>query len=501
MGFFNTIINKYAAKRLSEIDNFKKNPIQTQEKIFFDLILKAKNTEFGKKYQYSTIKNYNDFKQNVPVQEYETLKPYIERLLNGEQNIFFPQKINWFAKSSGTTDARSKFIPISKDFLESCHFQGGNDVFFIYNNSFPNTKVFSKKTLSIGGCTSISKNGNARIGDLSAVIISNLPTWSQINTINKKIVLIPEWDKKLDQIVKSTYNKDISQIIGVPSWLKVLLENLLDFTGKNNILEIWHNLELFVHGGISFSPYKESYKKLIPSEKMNYLETYNASEGFFGIQDEFITKKNDFLLMLDYGIFYEFIELTDYHKNNLKTIPLSEVKTDVNYVLVISTNGGLWRYIIGDTVQFTSKNPYKFIITGRTKHFINCFGEELMIHNADTAIAYACKKTNSNIKEYTAAPLFYENNESQGTHEWLFEFEKEPENIDVFVKLLDEKLREVNSDYDAKRFKNITIGFPKYTIVPKGTFLKWLETNKKLGGQNKVQRLSNNRKFLESLFP
>ncbi|MDR2836269.1 MAG: GH3 auxin-responsive promoter family protein [Bacteroidales bacterium] len=500
MALLNTIINQYGTKRLKEIDFFKKNPIEVQENMFKKLIKNSYQTEFGRKYDIQSIKSINKFAENIPINEYEDLLPYINRILNGEQNILISEPVNWFAKSSGTTSTRSKYIPITKLSLQKCHFQSGKDIYFIYNNFYPDTKIFNGKTLSIGGSTSYTKDNNSYSGDLSAIILKNLPWWSGNNmALSKGISLIPEWDRKLNEIIQTTYNKNIVQIVGVPSWLMVLFRKLLDFTGKKNILEIWKNLELFVHGGVNFEPYQEIYKKYIPSISMNYFETYNASEGFFGLQDEFYRNKKDLLLMLDYEIFYEFINLSDYNSGNLKAIPLSEISLDKNYVMVITTNGGLWRYIIGDTIKFTSKNPYRFILTGRTKHFINLFGEELMVHNADSAVFYACQQTNSLIKEYTAAPIMFENKESQGRHEWIFEFIQKPDDMNLFMNYLDKKLQEINSDYEAKRYKGINLAFPSYTTVKEGIFEKVLENKNKLGGQNKVPRLSNDRKFLKEI--
>ncbi len=500
MSLINSIVGLINYSRLSQIDFFKKNPIEVQEKVLMDLINHAQNTEFGIKHNFANIKNHNDFSNKVPIFDYEAYSPYITRVINGEQNIIWPSDIKWFSKSSGTTNDRSKFIPISKESLEDCHFRSGKDVFLIYADKCPQTKVFKSKSLTIGGSTDINTNSaNSYYGDLSAVLIKNLPFWTYLLRVPKQeITLIEDWDEKLNKIVETTINKDVTNIVGVPSWLLVLLNKILEHTGKSNILEVWPNMELFVHGGVSFSPYKKMYEELIPSSNMNYLETYNASEGFFGIQDGFKEKEKDMLLMLDYGIYYEFIPISDFHAGNMKAIPLSEVETDINYALVISTNGGLWRYLIGDTIMFTSKNPYKFKITGRTKHFINAFGEEVIIDNAQKAINYACEKTGARIREFTAAPIFFDK-EPQGAHEWLFEFIVKPKDLKTFVEYLDEKLREINSDYDAKRYKNITLGFPVYHELKEGTFYNWLKNIGKLGGQHKIPRLSNSRKYIEEL--
>ncbi|MDL2262720.1 GH3 auxin-responsive promoter family protein, partial [Bacteroidales bacterium OttesenSCG-928-I21] len=495
MTLINSIVATIYSKRLGQIEFFKKKPVEVQEKTLRDLLKTAANTEFGKQYSFSTIKNSESFAKNIPIHEYDSLKPYIEKSVSGTQNVLWPTPIKWYAKSSGTTADRSKYIPISKESLQNCHFRSGKDIYAIYIDKFPDSKIFLGKTLSIGGSTSINKNiSDSYSGDLSAIIIKNLPFWTFYHRIpNAKTALIDEWDKKLKTIVETTYKKNVTNIVGVPSWLMVLLKMILEYTGKNDILEIWPNMELFIHGGVSFAPYKNIYEKLIPTTAMTYLETYNASEGFFGLQDEFYLNNPDLLLMLDYGIYYEFIELSDYIEGKNNSIPLADVKTNVNYTMIISTNGGLWRYVIGDTICFTSTNPYRFKITGRTRHYINAFGEEVVMDNAHKAVTYACETTSAEIREYTAAPIFYENGVSQGAHEWIFEFVKAPEDIHYFVELIDKKIRELNSDYDAKRFKDITLGFPKYTIVKEGTFYSWLKTRGKLGGQNKIPRLSNTR--------
>lgn len=504
MSIINSIISLFNSSRFEEIEYFSKNPIEVQNKTLDNLITTAKETLFGKEHNFYKIKNSECFDNLVPIRNYEEIKPYIARTINGEANILWPGEIKWFAKSSGTTSERSKFIPITKDSLEECHFRSGKDIFLLYADKFPESKIFLGKSLATGGSTSInSNNENSYFGDLSAVIIKNLPFWTYINKIPPEdVALLEDWETKLNKIVEISHNKNVTNIVGVPSWLLVLLKRLIDYTGKNNIIEIWPNIELFIHGGVSFVPYRKTYEKLIPSKSMTYLETYNASEGFFAIQDDFSQSTNfeskGMLLMLDYGIYYEFIELSDYLNGKFKAIPLSQVKTDINYAMVISTSGGLWRYIIGDTICFTSTNPYKIKITGRTKHYINAFGEEVIIDNVQTALAYACAETEAEIREYTAAPIFYENG-SQGAHQYLIEFVKEPSNIEIFRKLLDKKLRELNSDYDAKRTNDITLGLPECIVAKNGTFYKWLKEKGKLGGQNKIPRLSNTREYIDEL--
>jgi hypothetical protein len=500
MEILNSIVSLIHYNRLYKIDYFRKNASEVQYNSLKHLTNIAANTEFGKRYNFASIISYEDFSSKVPVHEYDDFKPYIEKVMNGEQNIIWPTEIKWFAKSSGTTSDKSKFIPISRESLEECHFQSGKDIYAMYAHSRPASKIFVGKTLVIGGSTNINMNSeNSYYGDLSAILIKNLPFWTYFSRIpNEEISLIEEWEIKLQRILDTSLHKDVTNIVGVPSWFLVLFKRILDETGANNIHEIWPNLELFIHGGISFGPYKSVYNKLFPKSQMTYLETYNASEGFFGIQDEFDKKVEDLLLMLDYGIFYEFIALKDYSRGIMNAVPLEGVKTGVNYAMIISTNGGLWRYMIGDTVSFTSTNPYKIKITGRTKHFINAFGEEVIIENAQRALRAACEETGAEIKDYTAAPV-YMNREEKGSHEWLFEFLTEPSDINVFMKVLDETLKQANSDYEAKRYQNLTLDFPKHVVLKNGTFYKWLESRGKLGGQNKVPRLANSRQYVDEL--
>jgi hypothetical protein len=456
-------------------------------------------TEWGFKHGFSSISSYEDFKTAVPLQEYDDIKPFVDRLMSGEQNILWPTDTKWFAKSSGTTSDRSKLIPVTRESLEDCHYKGGKDLLALYYNNHPNRKLYNGKHLIVGGSAQVNHlSADSYFGDLSAIIVKNLPWWAEIRrTPAKEIALMSEWESKIEKMALSTIQEDVYIIAGVPSWTMVLANKVLEITGKNNLKEVWPNLELFMHGGVSFEPYREHFKRLIPDPDMHYVETYNASEGFFGIQDQI--DSNELLLMLDYGIYYEFIPLSSYDGVNSKeVINLKDVEPGVNYALVISTNGGLWRYIVGDTIEFTSVEPYRFKITGRTKSYINTFGEELMVENAERAIAYACEKTNAQIREYTACPVFM-SGIKRGSHEWLVEFVKEPEEFDRFVGLLDEKLREINSDYDAKRYQNMVLTKPIVRKMNHGVFEEWLKVNGKLGGQNKIPRLSNNRLIVEQI--
>ncbi len=494
----NSVIAWFLKQRVSQIDLFKENPHQVQNDLLFDLIEKAKNTEWGKKYDFDSITSIETFQQRVPIQEYEQVKPYIERLRKGEKNLLWPTEIKWFAKSSGTTSDKSKFIPVSNEALEDCHMKGGKDMLALYCYSRPDTEIFTGKGLVMGGSHRVSEfNSNSYFGDISAILVQNFPFWAQLmRTPDISIALMDDWEVKLDKIANATITEDVTNLSGVPSWNLMLLKRVLQITGRKNVLEIWPNLELFIHGGVSFAPYREQFKKLIPSDQMWYLETYNASEGFFGIQDEPFS--NEMLLMLDYGIFYEFIPLDELENENHHALSLDQVETDTNYAMVITTNAGLWRYMIGDTIQFTSTNPYRIQISGRTKNFINAFGEEVIIDNAEKALDTACKATNAIISEYTAAPVFLEDNNS-ASHEYLIEFEKEPDNMDDFINVLDNELQNINSDYEAKRTADILLKKPKVISLPVGTFFNWLKSKGKIGGQNKVPRLYNNRKYVDEI--
>ncbi|NVK63188.1 MAG: GH3 auxin-responsive promoter family protein [Flavobacteriales bacterium] len=496
---FNSIFAWVMKKRIHQIDLFRKYPIEVQQELFLRHLEAGKQTEFGKKHDFSSIESYNDFKSKVPLQEYSDVKPWIDRLMAGEQNLLWPTETKWFAKSSGTTTGRSKFIPVTKESLEDCHYKGGKDLLALYYENHPKRKLYKGKHLIIGGSAEINQlSDDSYFGDLSAIIVKNLPWWCEIRrTPAKEIALMSEWTEKIEKMAQSTINQDVYIIAGVPSWTMVLANRVLEITGKSNLKEVWPNLELFMHGGVSFDPYREQFKRLIPDPSMNYVETYNASEGFFGIQDE--VNSNEMLLMLDYGIFFEFIPMSDFKgTESTKVLSISEVETGVNYAMVISTNAGLWRYIIGDTIKFTSLKPFRFKITGRTKSFINTFGEELIEENATVAIAEACKRTNAVVRDFTACPVFM-NGEEQGAHEWCIEFMKSPDEMERFKLILDEELRAVNSDYDAKRYNNMVLLEPKIHLMEKGTFDRWLDSIGKLGGQNKVPRLSNSRTIVEQI--
>lgn len=496
---FNSIFAWVIKKRIHQIDLFRKYPIEVQHELFAELLANGSQTEFGKKHIGHSIKDHDDFLRSVPLHSYEDLIPWIKRSMEGEQSVLWPGETKWFAKSSGTTSDRSKLIPVTRESLENCHYKGGKDLLAMYYDNFPNRKLYNGKHLIVGGSAQVNQlSSDSYFGDLSAIIVKNLPWWAEIRrTPAKEIALLSQWEEKIERMAQSTIKEDVYIIAGVPSWTMVLANRVLEITGKSNLKEVWPNLELFMHGGVSFEPYKQEFERLIPDPGMNYVETYNASEGFFGIQDR--TDSKDLLLMLDYGIYYEFIPMSDFRgTDSTVVLPLEEVETDVNYAVVITTNGGLWRYILGDTIRFTSAHPYRFRITGRTKSFINAFGEELIVENADKAITHASQLTDAVVRDYTAAPIFL-TDQTSGGHEWLIEFAKQPNDPLRFRRLLDEKLRELNSDYDAKRYHDFIMKEPIIRILPNGSFDQWLKSHGKLGGQNKVPRLSNDRGILEQL--
>jgi hypothetical protein len=499
MAIIPSIVNWLNSKRIDQIELFKKYPSETQEEVLYKLLGKAASTVWGKKYKYSSITSIKDYQSRIPVQTYEDIIPFVERLRKGELNLLWPGEVKWFAKSSGTTSAKSKFIPMSSDALEDCHYRAAKDILIIYSLLKPENNIFSGKSLTLGGSHKMNQFSNDSLyGDLSAILIENAPFWVEIiRTPKQSIALMEDFEAKLEMITKTTINENVTNISGVPSWYLVLIKQILSYTGKSNLLDVWPNLEVFFHGGISFSPYREQYKKLINGDQMNYMETYNASEGFFGIQDDL--ERNDMLLMLDYGIFFEFIPADKINSGTAPSYTIGEVEKGVNYAIIISTNGGLWRYMMGDTIVFTSLDPYRFRISGRTKHFINVFGEEVIIDNADKAIDAACKKTGAIVNEYTAGPVFMSLS-SKGSHEWIIEFEKSPGDLNLFTEALDDALKSLNSDYEAKRFKDLNLVKPVVRMVPEGTFNKWLKANNKFGGQNKVPRLSNTRGYIEDLY-
>ena len=500
MELINSILSWIMKKRIHQIELFLKYPHDVQFEVLKELINKTTGTVYGKKYEFRTASNYATYKERTPLITYEDIFPFIERVIKGEPNVLWPGEVRWFAKSSGTTNARSKFIPVTNEALHDCHFKGGKDLLSIYFNNYPTAKMFSGKGLVIGGShqvNQLNRNSKTYYGDVSAILLKNLPWWAQlVKTPKLDVALMDEWETKINKMAEVTSEENVTNISGVPTWTIVLLEKIMAHKNISNILEVWPNLEVFFHGAVAFTPYRELFRKIVPSPKMRYMETYNASEGFFGIQDQ--TDEQDLLLMLDYGIFYEFIPGSELDRSDPKTLTLADVELNKNYAMVITTNAGLWRYKIGDTVRFTSLDPYRIRITGRTRHFINAFGEEVIVEDAERALADACRKTNATIDNFTAGPIYFGDG-NRGGHEWIIEFEECPDDLDRFTRLLDEKLREINSDYDAKRHRDLALAPPTIHVAVSGTFYRWMKSRQKLGGQHKVPRLSNTREFIDDL--
>ena len=497
MSLLSPAISSLARMRLWRIEGWKNHPADSQREVLQDLVTSAQYTEFGRKYGFSELFNIKAFKQAVPVHEYNDLKPYIERIMQGEQNILWNTPVFWFAKSSGTTSDKSKFIPVSDESLEDCHFKAAKDVLTMYYQFNPDSELLTGKGLVLGGSHNINPmNNEAQYGDLSAVLLQNTPFWGHwLRTPDLSIALMDEWESKIEKLAKSTIRENFTSISGVPTWTLVLFRRILEITGKKTMSEVWPGLDLYMHGGVSFTPYKDQFQKLI-GRKINYIEMYNASEGFFAAQEN--PGDDGMLLFTDHGIFMEFMLVSEYGKKHPQTISLQDVEIGKNYALIISTNAGLWRYLVGDTIQFSSLKPFRVKVSGRLKHYINAFGEEVIVDNSDQAIARACERTGAVVNDYTAAPVYFSDS-SNGAHEWLIEFEQEPDNLGLFAKELDTALKNINSDYEAKRHKDIALGLPILHSLKKGTFNLWLHNKGKLGGQHKVPRLSNERKYLEEI--
>ncbi|HSU49118.1 MAG TPA: GH3 auxin-responsive promoter family protein [Segetibacter sp.] len=497
MKLLSPAISRLARFRLWRIEHWIENPTAVQFEVLQDLITSAQYTEIGRKYGFEHLYTIRSFKDAVPIHEYDDLRPYIERCMKGEQRLLWNTPISWFAKSSGTTSEKSKFIPVSEESLEQSHFQGAKDVLTLYYNYNPDSDLLTGKGLVIGGSHQVSKlNEETQYGDLSAVLMQNTPFWGHwLRTPELSIALLDEWETKIEKLARTTITENVTSISGVPTWTLVLIKRILEITGKQYLKEVWPNLELYIHGGVSFTPYREQFEKLIGTP-INYLDLYNASEGFFAAQNDL--SDDGMLLFLQHGIFYEFMPVEEYGKEKPGTLQLDEVEVGRNYAPVISSNGGLWRYLIGDTIQFTSLAPYKIKVSGRLKHFINAFGEEVIVDNSDRAIAVASEKTGAIVKDYTAAPIYF-SEQGNGGHEWLIEFEKAPSDVGLFTYELDTALKNVNSDYEAKRHKDIALKMPVVHALKKGVFEEWLRSKGKLGGQHKVPRLSNDRKYIDEI--
>lgn len=497
MKLLSPAISTLARLRIWSIEQWLNDPVRAQSILWQHLIAAGQYTEFGRSHHFQQIQSLAQYKKQIPINDYADLKPFIDRMMQGEENILWNSPIKWFAKSSGTTSDKSKFIPVSEESLKENHYRASKDVLSFYYASHPDSDLLTGKGLVIGGSHQINNlNEDVQYGDLSAVILQNSPFWSNwLRTPDLSIALMEEWESKIEKLARTTIYENVTSMAGVPTWLIVLLKRILEITGKTTIKEVWPSLELYLHGGVSFVPYKQQFEKLIGSP-INYLEMYNASEGFFAAQDNI--DEEGMLLMCDHGIFYEFMPVSEYGSASPITIQLDEIETGRNYAPVITTNGGLWRYLLGDTIQFTSLSPFRVKVSGRLKHYINAFGEEVIVDNSDHAIAMACKKTGAIVNDYTAAPVYFSENEN-GAHEWLIEFEKEPDELHKFTTELDNALQSVNSDYEAKRYRNIALRMPVVNVVKKGTFQNWLSKKGRLGGQNKIPRLNNDRKYVEEI--
>jgi len=497
MKLLSPAISRLARLRLGQIEHWINDPVAVQREVLQHLVTSAQYTEFGRKHDFSKLFSIREFKKAVPIHEYDDLKPYIQRIMDGEENILWNTPINWFAKSSGTTSDKSKFIPVSDESLQDGHYKGAKDVLTMYYHFNPDSDLLTGKGLVIGGSHMIHQvNENVHYGDLSAVLLQNSPFWGHwIRTPELSIALLDEWEDKIEKLAMGTIHENVTSISGVPTWTMVLIKRILEITGKSTLREVWPSLELYIHGGVSFTPYRESFRKLIGKD-IHYLDLYNASEGFFAAQPT--PGEEGMLLFFDHGIFMEFMPVEEYGKDSPETIGLQDVELGKNYALVINTNGGLWRYLLGDTIQFTSLLPYRIRVSGRLKHYINAFGEEVIVDNSDKAVAVASQKTGAVVNDYTAGPVYF-STEGNGAHEWLVEFEKEPADLNVFAAELDQALKDINSDYEAKRHKSIALRMPMVRSLPKGLFTEWLRSKGKLGGQHKVPRLSNDRKYIEEI--
>lgn len=497
MKLLSPAISSLARMRMWRIEAWRNNPIDAQRDVLQNLVTSAQYTEFGKKYKFNRLFTLRSFKETVPIHEYEDIKPYIQRIMDGEQNVLWNTPIYWFAKSSGTTSEKSKFIPVSDESLQDGHYKAAKDVLTLYYHAHPESELLTGKGLVIGGSHTINQiNPEVQYGDLSAVLLQNSPFWGHwLRTPDLEIALMHEWENKIEKLAESTIKENVTSISGVPTWTLVLFKRILEKTGKSCMAEVWPALELYLHGGVSFTPYKEQFRKLIGKD-INYQEMYNASEGCFAASEK--PGDEGMLLFLDHGTFMEFMPVSEYGKKKPRTIGLKEVELGKNYALVISTNGGLWRYLLGDTIQFTSLFPFKVKVSGRLKHYINAFGEEVIVDNTDKAIAIACEKTGAQVADYTAAPVYFSDH-ANGAHEWLVEFEKDPDHLENFIHELDAALQNINSDYEAKRYKSIALGLPVLHALKKGTFNEWLRIKDKLGGQHKVPRLSNERTVITEI--
>ncbi|WBO86660.1 GH3 auxin-responsive promoter family protein [Hymenobacter yonginensis] len=504
MPVINGILSWAVQRRLASIYHFRDNPMEVQHTVLKELLHTARTTEWGRRYGFADRPTAGEFARRVPVSSYEQLVPDLERVMRGEADVLWPGRVQWFAKSSGTTNARSKYIPVTREALHQCHYRAGRDMVALSTLHYPEAQLLGGKTLSLGGTHTPNplrpEDPTSRAGDVSAVIMQNLPAWAEyIRTPPLELALLDEWEEKIERIARHVQHQDVRALAGVPTWMIVLLRRVTELAGAANITEVWPNLRLFLHGAVAFGPYRELFRQLIPGPQMQYLEVYNASEGYLALQDE--PDSEDLLLLLNHGIYYEFLPADQWDAAEPQTVPLEVVELGKSYALIISTNAGLWRYKIGDTVRFTSLRPYRIRITGRTKHFLNAFGEEVVVENAEAAMAAACQATAATVRDFTAAPIYFAGaaDGSRGGHQWLVEFLAPPHDAAHFAAVLDQTLRQLNSDYDAKRHRDLALVAPTLTVAAPGQFERWLARRGKLGGQHKIPRLSNSRDLLEEI--
>lgn len=495
----NGVFRQYYNLRMGRIEGFRTNPHEIQDALFEKLIRTARDTEWGKKYDYKSVKSVEQYRERVPVQQYEVFSPLIRKMMNGERNVLYPGKTQWFAKSSGTTDAKSKYIPVTYDNLRYCHMRSGWDSMTLLYHNYPDLALFAdQKNVLMGGSITPWKNfPKSKVGDVSAIMMHHLPGIAHANFApDFETALMSNLEEKIERMSDLLPGQNVAMVGGVPTWVVVLFRRILEKTGKKNILEVFPNLQVYIHGGVSFKPYREQFNEFIPKEDFIYQEVYNASEGYFGAQDD--PNDEGMLLFLDNGIYYEFLPVEEWDKEYPKAISLHEVETEKNYAIVISTNSGLWRYLPGDTVAFTCLAPYRIKVTGRTKQFVNAFGEEVMVENTDVALAKTCRETGAIVNEYTVAPVYFEKGE-KGGHQWLIEFERPPIDMSIFTERLDKNLQSINSDYEAKRTSNMALEQLKLNVLPRNTFFNWLRSKGKFGGQNKVPRLANHRGYIDEI--
>jgi hypothetical protein len=497
----NEVMKVTLKMQLQRVERYMQDPGAAQEEWFENLLFAARNTEIGRQYGFEDIKNPAQFAERVPVHDYDALKDRITRMMHGERDVLWPGEITWYSKSSGTTSDKSKYIPVPPSNLEQCHIAGSWDAMALLYNHRNDLQIFRRRNLLMpGSFASLPEHPQTRYGDVSAVLTQHMPFVARwFYTPDFETALLPNFEDKIRKVAETcSQQDDIVMFGGVPTWLIVLFRMILERTGKDNLLEVWPHLQAYMHGGVGFAPYRKTFQEFIPDDKFVYQEIYNASEGFFGAQCDF--DREDMLLLADNGVFYEFVPMDEWEKAHPRTVLLEDVEIGKSYAILISSNNGLWRYQPGDTVVFTRKYPHCFRISGRTKQFINAFGEEVMVGDTDKALALTCAATDAVVAEYTAGPVYFgSSNNSRGGHEWIIEFTKPPANLDEFAELLDTNLQRINSDYEAKRYKGMALAPLRLRSVPKETFMRWMRERGRVSSQAKVPRLANHRDYIEGI--